>query len=145
MKVDVEYLKYFWPMRHYMISCGSFGGEKNIITLSFCMPVSKKPPLVACTVGRNTHSLEMIRENDEFVMKNLRRWKITPQDVYDDLRSDRPYKDAFSHEKAAEIIISDSGTHFDPVVVNAFIELKDEFRSIYEKSINQDLEAEFAY
>lgn len=41
-------------------------------------------------------------------------------DVYDALRSIRPYKKAFTHEAAAEIIQRDAGTHFDPDVVEAF-------------------------
>ncbi|MFH2129218.1 MAG: 7TM diverse intracellular signaling domain-containing protein [bacterium] len=41
-------------------------------------------------------------------------------DVYDALTSVRPYKKAFSHEKAAAIIFGDSGTHFAPDVVEAF-------------------------
>ena len=41
-------------------------------------------------------------------------------DVYDALVSDRPYKKAFSHEVAVEIIIEESGTHFDPVLIEIF-------------------------
>ena len=35
-------------------------------------------------------------------------------DVYDALVSERPYKKAFSHEESIAIIMKDSGTHFDP-------------------------------
>jgi len=41
-------------------------------------------------------------------------------DVYDALRSKRVYKPALSHEAAAEIIFQSAGSHFDPVVVEAF-------------------------
>ena len=41
-------------------------------------------------------------------------------DVYDALVSKRIYKNAFSHEVAKSIIIGDKGTHFDPLVVEAF-------------------------
>ncbi len=41
-------------------------------------------------------------------------------DVYDALRSKRPYKYAFSHEVARAIILRGAGTHFDPSVVEAF-------------------------
>jgi putative two-component system response regulator len=41
-------------------------------------------------------------------------------DVFDALTSKRPYKDAWSCEKAAEYIIQQSGKHFDPQVVEAF-------------------------
>ncbi len=53
-------------------------------------------------------------------------------DVYDALISKRVYKDAFTHKKAREIIRSERGTHFDPVVVDAFFRLEDEFRRIGE-------------
>jgi HD-GYP domain-containing protein (c-di-GMP phosphodiesterase class II) len=51
-------------------------------------------------------------------------------DVYDALISERVYKEAFSHEKALEIISEGRGTHFCPEVVDAFLEYQEEFRSI---------------
>lgn len=42
-------------------------------------------------------------------------------DVFDALISDRVYKKAFSFEKAMSIIQEESGTHFDPEVVKAFM------------------------
>jgi putative two-component system response regulator len=42
-------------------------------------------------------------------------------DVYDALVSARPYKQPFSHERAIEIIKSDAGTHFDPIMVELFL------------------------
>jgi Response regulator containing a CheY-like receiver domain and an HD-GYP domain len=41
-------------------------------------------------------------------------------DVYDALVSERPYKKAFSHEKAVRIITENSGRHFDPVLTRIF-------------------------
>jgi len=43
-------------------------------------------------------------------------------DVFDALISKRVYKDAFSPEKALEIILSEKGTHFDPLIVDIFQE-----------------------
>jgi len=54
-------------------------------------------------------------------------------DVFDALLSERPYKKAFSLEKTLAIIKSDSGTHFNPEVVNIFIENLDEILEIREK------------
>lgn len=51
-------------------------------------------------------------------------------DVYDALISRRPYKEGVPHEKAVGIILEGRGSHFDPDVVDAFIELAGEFRSI---------------
>ncbi|MFP3155169.1 response regulator [Lachnospiraceae bacterium ZAX-1] len=48
-------------------------------------------------------------------------------DVYDALVSTRPYKKAFSHEEAKRIIIEGKGTHFDPVLVEVFEQMSDQF------------------
>jgi len=52
-------------------------------------------------------------------------------DVYDALRSKRVYKDAFSHKKACEIIIDGRGKHFDPRIVDVFLEFEKEFTKVY--------------
>ncbi|PNY81089.1 sensor domain-containing diguanylate cyclase/phosphohydrolase [Deinococcus koreensis] len=44
-------------------------------------------------------------------------------DVYDALTSERPYKRAWSHQEALAEISAQSGRHFDPRVVQAFVEL----------------------
>ncbi|WP_407543110.1 HD domain-containing phosphohydrolase (plasmid) [Deinococcus radiomollis] len=44
-------------------------------------------------------------------------------DVYDALTSVRPYKEAWTHEEAVAEITRQSGRHFDPVVVQAFLHL----------------------
>ena len=51
-------------------------------------------------------------------------------DVYDALICHRVYKPAFSHEQAVEIIREGRGRHFDPSVVDAFLELADKFKEI---------------
>jgi putative two-component system response regulator len=48
-------------------------------------------------------------------------------DVYDALVSARPYKKAFTHERAVEIIVGDSGTHFDPTLVESFKNIAEDF------------------
>ena len=52
-------------------------------------------------------------------------------DVYDALTSKRPYKQALSHSKAAEIIIESSGTHFDPNIVGVFKSIHPKFEQVY--------------
>ncbi len=52
---------------------------------------------------------------------------IALADVYDALRSKRVYKSEFSHEKAMGIILEGRGVHFDPEIVDAFIELSKAF------------------
>jgi len=51
-------------------------------------------------------------------------------DVYDALVSERPYKGAFAHEKAVEIIMAGKGTHFDPNLADVFLEISDKFNEI---------------
>ena len=46
-------------------------------------------------------------------------------DVYDALTAKRPYKLPWPHEKAVDLIRSESGRHFDPKVVDAFLHLED--------------------
>ena len=68
MKVDVEYLEFMWPMRHFLITCGDIRKGSNIIAVSFCMPVSKRPPLLACAIGRGAYSYKLITSTKEFVV-----------------------------------------------------------------------------
>lgn len=51
-------------------------------------------------------------------------------DVFDALASKRSYKEPFTFEQAMNIIKEESGTHFDPEVVKAFVEAEDEVREI---------------
>ena len=44
-------------------------------------------------------------------------------DVWDALTSDRPYRQALSREEALNLIVSQSGSHFDPKVVESFIKV----------------------
>lgn len=51
-------------------------------------------------------------------------------DVYDALRSTRPYKKPFSHQAACELIEQGRGSHFDPVLIDAFQALETEIAEI---------------
>lgn len=51
-------------------------------------------------------------------------------DVYDALISKRVYKPPFSHKKALDHIQKDSGTHFDPRMVENLMKIQDEFKQI---------------
>lgn len=53
-------------------------------------------------------------------------------DVYDALISKRVYKKAFTHEDARKILVDGKGSHFDPGVIDAFLELEEEFLKIAE-------------
>ena len=54
-------------------------------------------------------------------------------DVYDALVSKRPYKEPFSHDRAKSIIADGQGTHFDPMVVAAFLRCEQSFIEIHNK------------
>lgn len=54
-------------------------------------------------------------------------------DVYDALTSVRPYKRAFSHEEAIDIMKNDSGKFFDPDIFDVFIEHENDFLQLSQK------------
>ena len=59
-------------------------------------------------------------------------------DVYDALRSERPYKPGFSHEKALEILTKgderiDPYAHFDPALIALFARKHEAFAAIWER------------
>jgi len=58
---------------------------------------------------------------------------VAVADTYDALISLRPYKPPFSHEKACDIIMQESGSHFDPGVVEIFVYLERDNPEIFEK------------
>ena len=52
-------------------------------------------------------------------------------DVYDALRSKRPYKTPFSHQQAVDIILEGRGVHFDPELIMLFESIHHEFDQIW--------------
>jgi len=63
-------------------------------------------------------------------------------DVYDALICRRVYKEGMPHEKAVAIITEGRGSHFDPDMVDAFLECADEFRKI--AKLYEDTDEELA-
>ncbi|MBV6658507.1 MAG: HD domain-containing protein [Devosiaceae bacterium] len=51
-------------------------------------------------------------------------------DVYDAIRTKRVYKPSRDHGDARSIIVDGSGAHFDPVIVEAFLDVEHEFERI---------------
>ena len=58
-------------------------------------------------------------------------------DVYDALRSRRPYKEPRTHEDCLAVIESLGGSHFDPRIVAAFLSVADQFARVSESSKTQ--------
>ncbi|MYN44833.1 response regulator [Pseudoduganella sp. FT93W] len=63
-------------------------------------------------------------------------------DVYDALICRRVYKQGMPHEQAVALIVEGRGSHFDPDVVDAFVALQDEFRSIAARFADSDEDIE---
>ena len=53
-------------------------------------------------------------------------------DVYDAIRSPRPYHPARSHDEVVTIIRAERGKHFDPDVVDAYLQVSEVFRQLSE-------------
>ena len=68
MKVDVEYLKFLWPLKAYLITCGDIVSKVNIIAVSLCMPAAGQPPQLVCAIGKAFYSFELIKQTGEFVI-----------------------------------------------------------------------------
>jgi len=68
MKVDVEYLKFLWPPKTYLITCGDIASKANIIAVSLCMPAAGQPPQVVCVIGKAFYSYELIEQTGEFIV-----------------------------------------------------------------------------
>lgn len=54
-------------------------------------------------------------------------------DVYDALTCRRIYKAPFSREKARDLIVTGSGSHFDPDIVATFLQIEPDFHQIAEQ------------
>ncbi len=65
-------------------------------------------------------------------------------DVYDALRSARPYKDGYSHRKAISIIKDGRGTHFDPFVLEVFLRNAQGIKKIYTNYVGENIEETWA-
>jgi putative two-component system response regulator len=55
---------------------------------------------------------------------------VAVADAYDAITSQRPYKIGFDHGEAVRRIVVDRGEHFDPVLVDAFLDCQAEFDEI---------------
>jgi hypothetical protein len=56
---------------------------------------------------------------------------VSVADVYDALRMRRNYKEAYTHEQTVENMVAEKGTHFDPHLIDTFVDIQEGFREIY--------------
>ena len=54
-------------------------------------------------------------------------------DVFDALTSKRTYKEAMPYDEAFEVIRISAGSHFDPLLVETFLEAREKIMSIKEE------------
>ena len=59
-------------------------------------------------------------------------------DVFDALISRRYYKDQMSYDDAFNIIKTDLGTHFDPILGKIFLSMKDDLIILYDSFSGAD-------
>ncbi len=62
---------------------------------------------------------------------------VAVADVFDALTSRRPYKEPFSFESSMQIIGAGRGKHFDPDIVDVFVENKKKIMELYQSFQNQ--------
>jgi putative two-component system response regulator len=55
---------------------------------------------------------------------------VAVADAYDAITSERPYKAGYDHGEAVRLIAVDRGRHFDPLLVDAFLECQGDFDEI---------------
>lgn len=63
-------------------------------------------------------------------------------DVFDALTSRRPYKEPFSFEETMDILRRDSGSHFDPRILDVFTGIAYEMHQAVSHAADQEVEAE---
>lgn len=63
---------------------------------------------------------------------------VAVADVYDALISNKVYKDGIAHDTALSVIFGERGAHFDPDVVDAFMDVHPEFVEIAARYADTD-------
>jgi len=96
---------------------------------------------LAASIARNHHerwdgSGYPDRKSDESIPLAARIVAIA--DVFDALRSRRPYKEPMSLEKATSILHEGRGTHFDPAAHDAFFEIFDQIVELEQELADED-------
>jgi len=111
--------------------------------------IKKAPGISFLTIAKDIASTHHEKWDGKGYPKGLKAEEIplvgrimAVADVYDALISKRVYKPPFPHAKALDILQKDSGTHFDPSVVEAFVEINEKLRGIAIKYADHKEEVE---
>jgi putative two-component system response regulator len=59
---------------------------------------------------------------------------VSIADVYDALRMERSYKPAFDHATATAKMVEETGTHFDPALIEVFTTIDQDFNRLFEEN-----------
>ncbi|NNM27267.1 MAG: response regulator [Phycisphaerales bacterium] len=110
------------------------GSSQNAEWSSFIEGVTESPALMMAAMIAMTHhekwdgsGYPIGMTGDEIPIEGR---LVAVADVFDALRSERPYKKPFPLEKCFNIITEGRGTHFDPQLVDAFVDRFDEITAI---------------
>ncbi len=63
---------------------------------------------------------------------------VAMSDVYDALRTRRPYKEPMSHGTAVTMIVKDGGSHFDPGLTKTFLSVASDFAAIHDANRDEE-------
>ncbi len=106
------------------------------------------------TLGRSSYLLTLAKE---LTLSHQEKWNgkgypkglveaqipvsariVALADVYDALISNKVYKQGIGHAAAVAVIVSERGSHFDPLVVDAFVAVSAEFEAIAARHADSD-------
>jgi len=130
---------------HVLLKAGPLTDEEFAIMRRHCRRGAHVISIIEAKLGQN----DFLRMAKEITLSHHERWDGSgyPQglagqqiplsarlmavaDVYDALTTRRVYKPAFPHTEAVKIIREKRGSHFDPVLVDVFLEIEREFQLI---------------
>jgi flavin reductase (DIM6/NTAB) family NADH-FMN oxidoreductase RutF len=63
-----KYYYYAFPMQAALVTCNDEQGKTNIITIAWCTPISKDPPLYGISLAPKRYSHKLIEKMKEFVV-----------------------------------------------------------------------------
>jgi len=63
-----KYYYYAFPMQAALVTCNDEQGKTNIITIAWCTPISKDPPLYGISLAPKRYSHGLIEKMKEFVV-----------------------------------------------------------------------------
>lgn len=63
-----KYYYYAFPMQAVLVTCNDEQGKTNIITVAWCTPISKDPPLYGISLAPKRYSHGLIEKMKEFVV-----------------------------------------------------------------------------